>query len=160
MADPGFLVGGSSNLVRGYQLPTWLCFVKFVCQNERIVTFGGRRVRPPLDPPLDILRVWFDAVLVIYWFGINIPWNYKLWNLISTSKNLEHESVPKYHFHTLKESEGSWTDERNSTNQLPRLECWLLRACTLLCQYIIYYFFVTVGCGRYGATSLFLVLMM
>ena len=48
--------GGSTISRRGRQLPTLLRFIKFVCQNERIGTLGGRGCMPgapPLDPPLN-----------------------------------------------------------------------------------------------------------
>ena len=42
VADPGFPVGGRRPH-GGRQLLRWLCFEKFVCQNERIWTHGGAR---------------------------------------------------------------------------------------------------------------------
>ena len=52
VADPGFHVGGV-DLVGGRGLPRRLHFVKFVCQNERIVSFRGARAGyAPLDPPM------------------------------------------------------------------------------------------------------------
>ena len=46
MADPGFPVGGRSPR-GGHLLPMQLCFVKFVCQNERIGTHGGGAAGAP-----------------------------------------------------------------------------------------------------------------
>ena len=41
VADPGFPVGGGGvDLVGGRGLLRRLCFVKFVCQNERIGSLG------------------------------------------------------------------------------------------------------------------------
>ena len=41
----------------GHQLPRWLCFNKFVCQNERIWTLRGcTPVVPSLDPPMKVLQ--------------------------------------------------------------------------------------------------------
>ena len=51
VADPGFPVGGAPT-------PEALRFEKFVCQNERIWTRGGRApAATPLDPPLQTLSV-------------------------------------------------------------------------------------------------------
>ena len=47
MADPGFPVEGAPTSW-GRQLPRRLHFVKFVCQNQRIWTLGGRA---PAAPP-------------------------------------------------------------------------------------------------------------
>ena len=44
--DPGFPIGGCPLHRGGGQLPTGPCFIKFVCQNERIGTLGGA-----LGPP-------------------------------------------------------------------------------------------------------------
>ena len=44
---------GGMDLVGGAWTPRQLCFKKFVCQNERIWTLGGRAPgMPPLDPPV------------------------------------------------------------------------------------------------------------
>ena len=62
VADPGFAVGGSVDLVGGGPgLPRRICFVKFVCQSERIGSLRGgtRRVRPPLKMPM-----WWNNVKV------------------------------------------------------------------------------------------------
>ena len=49
--DPGFPVGGCPRYEGGHQLSTWLHFINFVCQNERIGTLRGRAPgAPPLDP--------------------------------------------------------------------------------------------------------------
>ena len=52
VADLAFPVGGASLMGGGgRQLPTWLRFVKFVCQNERIRTHAPGAL--PLDPSLN-----------------------------------------------------------------------------------------------------------
>ena len=40
VADPGFPIGGI-DLIGGCGLLRWLCFLKFVCQNERIGSLRG-----------------------------------------------------------------------------------------------------------------------
>ena len=51
VADPGFPIGGCQP--HRCQLPRWLCFEKFVCQNERIWTLrGGTHWWCPLDLPM------------------------------------------------------------------------------------------------------------
>ena len=57
MVDPEFPVGRQSG--RGRQIPTWLRFIKFVCQNERIGNLRGVRCGYPLDPPLVMVCVGY-----------------------------------------------------------------------------------------------------
>ena len=68
VADPGFPVGGAPTL-------TWLRFVKFACQNERIETLRGRVPAVPPGSANALLlnfnkrcrhwRYWFAKTLVL-----------------------------------------------------------------------------------------------
>ena len=62
VADQVFTVGGGANLMGG-QLPTWLRFEKFVCQNERIGT--GARPLGSANVPLKI-QVFTHACGLLY----------------------------------------------------------------------------------------------
>ena len=53
VADPGFPIGGHQPHRGGCQLLRRLCFIKFVCRNERIWTLrGGKCQQRPLDLPM------------------------------------------------------------------------------------------------------------
>ena len=67
MADPGFAMGGM-DLKGGRGLPMQLCFIKFVCQNERIGSLrGAHAVCTHPKSTNDIV----ENLILIYFFEIN-----------------------------------------------------------------------------------------
>ena len=73
--------GGAANCVgRGRQLPMWLHFLKFACQNKEVCTLRRERTRcTPLDPPLVKASVYevgdcgFESChLAFFWDNIHL----------------------------------------------------------------------------------------
>ena len=82
MADPGFPVGGT-DLVGGCQIPRWLHFENFVCQNKRIWTLRGHALAVPPGSANGIyfkksnaIKLFLCLVFFILQWQITILWSH------------------------------------------------------------------------------------
>ena len=96
MAGTGFPLGGAN--LKGTPSPVWLRFIKFVCENERIVTLvGGGDRQHPLDLPMIFqyeASTFHNVRIVIDRFGIDVfpgfGFVYELHVVLKVREQLEH----------------------------------------------------------------------